>query len=256
MQSIGFAVIGPLYLFIHLLTTSGILEKHRSLLFISELHVHALPYSLTIGFIVPTIIMSLSASGILTTDQIIKAILLWQVFPLWTAIAQVILTRTIFSSSVATPSATPQLKETRNRLATLYRFAIYVSSGAHIATMALSLSSVLYPGIFAPTLVTSFHPLHLFVPPNPFSDVKAASIAQGAFWFLQFDYSITSAAYLVWAVCLKYSVFRDLSPITLLWDVVGRSLLLGPMAAAANMVWERDEALLNRWPEISERKKQ
>jgi hypothetical protein len=108
--------------------------------------------------------------------------------------------------------------------------------------------------------VVEFAPGRLFVPPNPFGDARAGGVAEGALWFLQFDYLITSVAYVIWGVAVRYA-----SPVIqvgggenegegfgfgALVTVLGKCVALGPMAAVVTLLWDRDEVVFARDAEV------
>ncbi len=89
-------------------------------------------------------------------------------------------------------------------------------------------------------------------------------MAEGALWFIQYDYIVTSWAFLLWSVSLKLACVGNGSDPTVLQialqfgAALARAALLGPMGCAASLIWERDEALMrlaDRSQDVVEAKK-
>jgi len=94
-------------------------------------------------------------------------------------------------------------------------------------------------------MASTLHPFNTLIPKNPISsdDTKAVDIAQGALWFLQWDFWVSASAYLVFAVGAKYTALR-ISPLRDVFGIMGRTLLMGPLGAALMLLWDRDEIVL------------
>jgi len=252
VQSLGFALVGPLYLTIYLFTSPLITSNTAltpSALSIPEGFLSGHPFGTVIGFILPTVLMALPQPDILTLSSKITAILIWQFFPLWTTIYTLLWSAGLWPK-IEYASESDALANQFSLLRNVYKFALVISVPAHIATWTLTLSTVLFPGLFTPQALEALHPMHVFVPPNPFDDVKAASLAQGAHWFIQYDYIITSLAHIIWAVVTRYSTpVKNAKAdaggfgVGSLLDIITRCVVLGPMSATLTLLWDRDEAV-------------
>ncbi|KAK9320155.1 hypothetical protein V1517DRAFT_348431 [Lipomyces orientalis] len=248
IQTMGFALAGPLYLLIHLSTSPTVTSKSSGIA-IDESDLRALPLSVVTGFILPSMLMSLNASSTFNTHGKVVTILLWQFFPVWCAFAlwvwKAVLDSLHMASSYSWSSATP-----RTHLRLVYIVTLSIAALAYIATMALSISAYLFPGLFAPESSDLIMFGHLFVPASPFSATQAPSVAQGAYWFMQWDFIVSSIAYIIWAFTLRTAAIKQHSGSELSWvgallQILLRTILLGPMAAALTFVWERDEIVLS-----------
>ncbi|KAK5946107.1 hypothetical protein PMZ80_000247 [Knufia obscura] len=255
IQSCGMALTSPAYLLLHLYTSGTITSPSPSDLEIPESALRALPYSISLGFIAPTIAMSLPSPAYLTHQQKIYAVLIWQLFPLWTQLIQSILQNTVFASTSTSTSPKRQIKSLRR----VYKFALYLSTHCHIAAGSFSAATVLFPGLFSAHAREQLAPLHIFVPPNPFmASTKVSGLAEGAFWFLQFDLLISGVAYWVWGLTVKYSDARTRRQSGLgdiLGDLLVRPSLVGHMACALTYVWERDGAVFGGTAEEGDKKR-
>lgn len=262
---IGLAVVGPIYLIVYLFTSPLITSSTPltpSALTIPEGLLSGIPFGTVIGFILPTILMSLPAPAVLSMSSKFTAILVWQAFPLWVTVYTYIWKAALWPK-IEYKSEADALANQLPLLRHVYKFALAVSVPAHLATVTLSLSAgVFFPGMFTTFAQSELNPISVFVPPNPFSDTKAANIAQGAKWFLQYDYSITSVAYIIWALASRYAKpvvnanKNDSNSIGLgtVLEIVGKVVLLGPYATALTLIWDRDEAVFAGASAISEKK--
>jgi len=265
-QMVGLAVIGPVYLTLYLFT-SPLITSAKALtpldLAIPECLLTGIPFGTIIGFILPTILMSLPAPSVLSVSSKITAILVWQPFPLWVTVYTFIW-KAVFWPTIEYKSQADALANQLPLLRHVYKFALAVSVPAHLATVTLSLAAgVFCPGMFTEFAQRELNPLSVFVPPSPFSDTKAASVAEGARWFLQYDYSIFSTAFLLWALASRYAKpvvsankNSDSNSIGIgtVFNVVARVALLGPFATALTLIWDRDEAVFAAASVTSEKK--
>ncbi|KAI1609148.1 hypothetical protein EDD37DRAFT_140783 [Exophiala viscosa] len=251
-QCLGAGLAAPLYLTIYLFTSPLVTSSAAltpSALSIDEGLLTGHIFGVSLGYIAPTILMTLPQPDILPLDTKITAIVLWQLFPVWQSIIAYVAKLIV---GAKTPSASQADAQTRqiSLLRTVYKLSLAVSTTTHIATWTLSLSTLLLPSLFTAQTVQDFHPLNVFVPPNPFSDVKIGSIAQGSHWFLQYDYIITGAAYVIWASASRYAVGVKNAKadaggfgVGAFLDIICRCVLLGPYSAALTLLWDRDEAV-------------
>lgn len=265
VQTIGYAVVGPVYLTLYLFTSPLITSTAPitpAALTIPEGLLSGLPFGTLIGFVVPTILMTLPTPSVLSVTSKITAILVWQAFPLWTTVYNYVWSFALWPKIEYTNESDRQ----SNQIAILrnvYKFGLAFSVPTHIATLTLSISAFVFPNLFTSAAQAELHPVNVFVPPNPFGDAKAINIAQGSQWFLQYDYYITSAAYIIWALASRYSnpvkkaTKNDSGSLDIgsLFVVFGKIALLGPFATALTLIWERDEAVFAQAGVVGEKKR-
>lgn len=243
-QSLGAALVLPAFLALQLLTTSAdelSVISHETH-YVPESDLVALPYSIGLGYIVPTIAMALPSPAILPRQTKIYAILFWQAFPLWVELIQISLARIAFASSATSTKRSRQIK----LYGRAYLFAFYVAMAVHIACVAMAVSSTWIAWRSGSEVSSKLQLNHFFIPPNPLSDKQALTVAEGAFWFIQFDYLISSVAYLVWSVALRYGSTQDRHTFSMrqLLELGGSILIAGPMATALTLIWERDDNVM------------
>lgn len=200
---------------------------------------------MTLGFVIPTIIICLPYPSVLGLDAKTAAILIWQIFPILVYIDLAVI-QWLFSSmsSFKPKSASVQLPLLRKA----YAFGLIFAIASHFATFSLSLASVLSPRMFNSISVQQLSPWTLFIP-SPYT-AKVATAAEGVLNLMQWDYYIGSLAHIIWALAVTAPVRKygkgmsDFSVGNVYVDVVSRTVVLGPMAAVLTLVWERDEVVL------------
>lgn len=232
-----------------------------SALTIPEGNLSGLPFGTIVGFVFPSVLMALPTPSVLSLSSKITAILVWQAFPLWTTVYNYVWSFALWPKIEYTKEA-DRLANQLSILRNVYKFGLALSVPAHIATWTLSLSAVVFPSLLTAAAQSELHPASVFLPPNPFGDAKAVDIAQGSKWFLQYDYAITSTAYVLWALASRYSksvkqATKDQSSsfdAVALVGVLGKIALLGPLATALTLIWERDEIIFAQAGAIEEKK--
>jgi hypothetical protein len=242
-QGVGLGVCAPLYLLAHLASSPTATKPTASNVAVPDAVMLAIVPALTIGFVAPTAVMSLPTPGLLSLDAKTLAVVLWQPFPVWTCVLCMMLSHRSIQSSLGVTSVA-------TRKAT-YTILIAVAAVAHVVGITLSVAPLVAPSIFNPVHSKSLVDAYLTFPPWPIgSRVKASSIGEGTFWFLQYDYIITSWAYLVWSVSLRIASISSGAQAS--WSQIGgqwvsaltKAAVLGPIGSAATLVWERDESVL------------
>jgi hypothetical protein len=136
-----------------------------------------------------------------------------------------------------------------------YKFALLLSVPTYILCWGISLTALFYRSLFALENATSLQPLNALIPQSPFAayNTKAANIAQGSHWFLQWDFWISSSAYLIFAVAAKHKALGKTSPADVV-QILVKALVLGPMSVALMVLWQRDELVLGKGEEKKEKK--
>ncbi|KAG9948117.1 hypothetical protein KCU85_g5202, partial [Aureobasidium melanogenum] len=244
-QGLGIGVVGPIFLAFSPLgdiSTSSVLVHHKT-------DVDAIIPATIGGIIVPTILMSLHAPTVVSLEQKIDLIRLWQFFPLLFRLVQRVWS-SFFLVQLKTYRDELAEKSPRNQrqaLRRVYIFGLCCAAIPHIGTIAVSTISLLFPTFFANDIPAQFHPANLFIPVSPLSGKQAGTVGEGAHWFLQWDMTLMFLTYLVWAYFAVVKVVYSKSGVfssSLLLRLAGRALLFGPMGAALLAFWERDDIVL------------
>lgn len=232
---------------------------------IDEADLSVLPHSLIWGYILPTVMAGLPAPAIISYDQKVTFLLIWQIFPVLTSVTHFLLStaaRRLRPRGEAPATATAD-DETRedpaaafqchislaHRLRWVYTFVLMVTAAVHSLTFLFVLVPSLRPQSLAPVDPASIGTASVFMPElTLLSKVvgPVSSIAQGVLPLLQYDAYFGAAAMLYWA-SRQFRASTDGAPG--LSSVM--SLLAGPAGAALILVWRRDEQLLlNNAPKV------
>jgi hypothetical protein len=239
IQLCGMAVSAPIYLALTVFTSPTFAHPTAANLVVSN--IDAIPFGLIAGFIAPSMVMALAYPSLLSLKFKIWSIILWQASPLYA----IYISKGLSALSPHKAKTTSKARQLMH-LRAAYKFALIVAVPVHISTWILSLSCLLFPSaMFTPKVATSLHPLNALIPPSPVLayTAKAVDIAQGAQWFLQWDYWVSSLAYIVYAAGAKHMALRKTSLGDIVW-VLGKAVVLGPMGVALALLWERDELVL------------
>ncbi|KAH8815400.1 hypothetical protein F5884DRAFT_772201 [Xylogone sp. PMI_703] len=241
------ALITPIWLALHLLTSPSAFTPTADDIWIEPVHLLVLPISVVLGFVIPLAPVMLPFS-VISVEMKQTAMGWYQQWPLWIALphyAIVALLRPKFSSS--------RLADKTNVLV-LYRY-IYAFASAfailtHIPVMVVSCTASLWSGLFNPEYVKLIQMSHLLVPMNPFSEVQAKDLAEGMFWLIQWDYFSGYIAPIFWSLILyrkaQTTVHKNNGSWSYIWKrVVLYFLISGPIGIAVGLIWERDEMLLD-----------
>ena len=164
----------------------------------------------------------------------------WQFYPLYIYILQFAFAR-FFSPNRKTATAT---NHDLSPLRTVYVFTLTFSTVTHIASLSLSLSSVLFPSLFAPGIAAEFHPSHIFLPLSPFAPSKLVTLAHGCLNLLQWDSLFVSVLGLFLAVMGFRRAYSSNGLVGDIIKVLGLSVVVGPGSAALLILWRRDELVL------------
>jgi hypothetical protein len=282
MQNISYTITAPLWLFVHLITSpvsKPFPGTHaNSVLLISPLDLRILPLSITLSYLLPSILMALTSPYYFhpTTHQ--RLLALWQAFPLLTILIHRLirstthrLTTYFFPRDLNSRPPTPQGASYLANAKHVYRFVLTLCITTHIPIILLTLlpTSLFPSSISAPSALltlASQNPSSVFLPYFPFPSTRV-DLAKGVQTFLQWDIYIGSMAFVLWATLLyrnataektivdpntSLPIYRELLVGErrrdmgirwrgLVWKVFGWGLLGGPVGATAVLLWERDE---------------
>lgn len=133
------------------------------------------PSSMIIGYILPLILAALPTPRVTAYETKQQLIAVWQGWPVYTSLIMLI----IHYLRPMRASQDWQLK-----IACAFAFAC--STAGHLAFLW-----------FARAKTASYH---VFLPPVPWRELQVASIEAGVLRFLQWDYTLSASAMLVWTV--------------------------------------------------------
>lgn len=243
----------PTYGLLHLLTSTTASTPSRANMRIPYAVLLAFPAVWFVGNGVPSLAMTLpySARNTVAVKQLITA--LWQPWPAYTSFgllgAHLLLGGIFTAGDAPTPAGR---KASASALRWIYGTLFGLAAVPHVVAVTVSAATVFAPKIFSPTYVAALHPavvLDAVLPwsPSPIAQIK--TLGDGVHAFLGWDYKITAASVLLWTSVLharahKYYEGKCVSLLPFLGKLVMLVAMAGPGAAAVQLMWEREELIL------------
>jgi len=242
-QNIAFTVTIPLYLALHLLTSPVAKSRANSVLLVPSLDLKILPLSITLGYIIPSLLMVLPSHSIVSAESHQQFIAFWQAFPLWTAVihstARYIMTKSDDSAKRPLASlGTSYLDGAKS----VYLFTMVFCTVTFIPVLLITLlPASVFESAFNSSPIFSATFDGVFVPYYPILSHKVPDLAGGVLTFLQWDLYVGSTAVVLWTVLLyRNASIGKTSIASIVWKVFTWTLVSGPMGAVTMLLWERD----------------
>ena len=247
IQNIAYALAMPMFLGLYL-ATSPMVSPSLSNLIPDPAEALGIPFSVSLGMVLPSILSSLPAPAVISYDSKQLVMSLAQVFPVLTSLLQQFFKRAVKSLM---PSTRPSKQFHFWILRAIYSFAFLIASVVRISVFALSITSVLFPTAFTPKHVESLAPCNVFLPAAITPRQKVSSIGSGLLLLLQYDELVGSGSVLLWAALLCAGTWNRHKLVNFHWLplLAGASflvLLAGPIGCAVALIWIRDELVIQR----------
>ncbi|ETN39184.1 uncharacterized protein HMPREF1541_05407 [Cyphellophora europaea CBS 101466] len=250
---VGFAVVAPLYFAYQLYSSPTVtIPAGHDLLPADPLSVALIPVGIMIGFGLPSLIMTFPAPSILSYDTKQLWTGIQQGWTFWICLATIAVTIGISAlnpqSQVASTEAT-QIKTTKY-LRRAYMFALASTASAHLLPLLICSLATVFPALFAAPYSAQLQLSNVFSLANPVGDLKAATLADGALWFLQWDTFVGVVSVLLWGVTLRFAGTQEETTsgewVAALLKILAITLAVGPTAMAVISIWARDELTLKQ----------
>lgn len=247
IQVAGFNVAMPLYLVLHLSTSPTVSSYDPSHYSVDLPNLLSIPFSIAIGFILPTILLALPAPSAISFDQKQAFMASWQAFPIWVGLLQLAIPHLVsrFYPSRNFQKPFSSKKEWLSILRVVYVFLLTLAATTHIATLTLCFTSTLLPGLFATEYNGVFSISNVFWPTSISTSHKMLSIKEGAVQMIQYDEALASVAVVLWAFYLFATAFNKLkkadTAFALIFNFITIPALVGPIGYAVVCIWGRDE---------------
>ncbi|KAL2859932.1 uncharacterized protein BJX67DRAFT_368520 [Aspergillus lucknowensis] len=248
-QVMTFAFATPLYCAIQLFTSVTAVTPNAENIRVPRAVLKALPWVFVVGFMVPSALLVVPVSETVSTDLKQLFIAAWHP---WPGYVSILLTtaHVIFSPFTKLDRAVEGGRATLHSLRWVYAFAFGLAAITHLISWIIPLAAVAEPRLFKEEYLEALHPLAVFAIPKPWeTPVPVESVGAGVHAFLRWDYLIGSAGVLVWATSLYRTAHRVVygrsGCVGLFVKIVLLTALTGPVAAAVELIWERDELIIN-----------
>ena len=245
MQNATYAVVGSIWCIIYLSTSPLISSRHTPNFLIDVPNVMGIAIAMTLGYVLPAVLMSLPAPSILNHDLKQWLMTVWQFFPVWVSVIQGIVSYLL--SKFTEPSGAPTAHKLRS-MRVLYAGLLTVAGIGQVSTITLVATSKFFPGLFAPEFAGVFDFSTVFLPVAITPSTKMPSIGAGALLLFQYDQSIGSTAMALWSTVLYINTYKNgaIHQNGALMSVGGIVLMAmtGPLGYATACVWARDELII------------
>lgn len=259
-EVVGFGVLGPLWMGAHVICspTRGSPAKDNVS---AELHdLQALPISIIVGYLIPIMLPLLPDKlpiPVLSTVQSRIAGAL--AFPTYICFIQTFLAIAFKRTNGQDngPRESPVIDTIRNRssLRRTHLLAFLCNAVPHVIFLTLNLLPRAIPAIFNPSMVSALGKTPFYESFPSSADVKASSMHEGLYWYLQWQYLFGMLAFLLWGLVCYASArarFEAHLPLHESWLGVSVRVLLvtlvfGAGGSAVMLLWERDEALMDAY---------
>lgn len=221
----------------------------------------SIPFAMAIGYILPTVLAALPSPSAISFDRKQTFMAIWQMFPLWVQLLQLIISNLIklfYPPLLSQKSPMPKYYGL-GALRIVYIFMLTMAASTHIATLTLLFTSRFFPGLFATPYIGVFNPAKVFWPVTMSATHQMSSIGSGATMTIQYDEIIGSVAVVLWALFLFTAAFHRLSSQerevnapgvwVMVFGFVTLTALVGPLGCAVIAMWSRDELLLAKGKE-------
>ncbi|KAI5306769.1 hypothetical protein KEM55_008509, partial [Ascosphaera atra] len=254
-QLVGIGVVAPLWAVMHLMQSPLSTSPEQDHIRVHPMDGLSLPFSAIVGYVLPTVLTVAQAPKIpfisshLPSHQL--ALLLWQVWPVMVCMVQGLMVGTPATFRKFVPKKVePKLlaRRTRNGLRLTHFTAMLLASVSHLTMLSMIFINRFTPSVLSPNVTAHFKPESMILPCLPWTNARPATLGEGVYWFLQWDYFIAAVAMFVWAL-KEYVVAHKQKGVTVGWVGVAPRVLAtimtgGFVAAAVMLVWERDELLM------------
>lgn len=211
--------------------------------------------SQTVAYVIPMALFAAPVPDVLSIFQKQTVVAWYQPWSVWIAITHFLITLVfrpwIQKSNSESSTTAAAYRSARSNHRAIYAFAFALAAIPHLTVMSITLTALLYPGLYSSRTISVLSLHNVFIPPSPWSDAKAPHLVEGCKWLLQWDYITGSFGVLVWVLTRYVSLQMSITPETRAsWlGLVGRVLVwtafAGPTAAAVEILWERDEIVFD-----------
>ncbi|KAK7450387.1 hypothetical protein CaCOL14_003220 [Colletotrichum acutatum] len=242
-QLMTFGATLPLYFLAYLYTSPipGSLtpDELAAAISIDPVQARAVIGSLTFGAFIPTLLAALPSPSIITprTQEILLAV--WQAFPLWSDIWQLIFAQLIGALGVVPEAAKSRPQTKINDFRRIYTYTLSV-----VAVTSYGVVGYVFwkAGWASETAIEAM--VQILQPTSPWSQVKMVSLERGILDLLQWDTYCASLATWSWIAYLAYET-KGLGQVVMdLGKLVVWSAVVGPGGAALAVIWGRDVGVL------------
>lgn len=251
MQGLTYAVIVPVWLAVHLVTSpTARVDADVDGILVETADLVAVAPAMLLGYVLPTFAMALPAPGVLSFETKQEVVAGWQAFPLWVGVVHWVFSRGLrrfgYGDCERTGGRNGQLERLRWFYGGLFASAVV---GQWSVLQCVGLSHA-FPGLFAKEYGGVWDFGKVFVPKGISPATQVESVGEGTHLLLQYDAYVGNAAMVLWASVLLFRASQASAPalnrVRLAALIAGASVLGGPIGLVVSLVWARDELVFSR----------
>jgi hypothetical protein len=205
-QLASYGVAIPLYLTFQLWTSPTVSGVQRDTILVRPLQAKLVPYSIILGYIMPVIILLLPSPSVISLEQKQTWLAVWTIFPVVVTLIYFFLS-TIWRNYLSRPKYTAYTYDgTLSSTRQVYVFAFALVTITHIVSWSVSLTSLVLPALYSPSIVADLHPAWAFLPVLSYEHTEWPLCIHR---LLQWDNFVGSTAVLVWAAALLSNAYKS-----------------------------------------------
>ncbi|EMD91117.1 hypothetical protein COCC4DRAFT_167226 [Bipolaris maydis ATCC 48331] len=244
------AIFTSLYLAIRLIVAVPATTEES--LMIDAIHVHAIPWSFLLGYILPISLMALPGVTIYNLNTQHTLASFYQQWHLYISLVHALLV-TLWTHTGSMGRFEDE--DSKTSLSTVRPVYVLAFTMAVISVWGPILVSLTIRALHRirkarPSSYKNLQLSSIFIPPSPWSNLKCKNAFEGGKWLLQWDGIVGGLSSAVWAVALYAEARSAVEPqealgsfcTRLMWYMV----LGGPIGVATGALWERDMLVLQR----------
>ncbi|KAJ5329224.1 hypothetical protein N7452_009614 [Penicillium brevicompactum] len=208
--------------------------------------------SLILGYLFPAVMMALSSPSLVSNHFQQLALAAWNIFPIFVFFVMQIF-QYIFPLSWGEEEGSGKqfatYPSTRITLRIVYAVSLLFSFSVHIGLLSISLTTIIFPTLWASETLQEFRPGRLLIPPVTITPAKTVGDGVHSFFLWDQVFGYTVGILVAWlqlhTVLVARGWFHQRWPRTkVLVGVVGGVLITGPGVVCLGLNWIRDELLL------------
>ncbi|KKK13019.1 hypothetical protein ARAM_001878 [Aspergillus rambellii] len=205
--------------------------------------------SLILGYLLPAVAMALPSPGVVSNDFQQLALVAWNLFPALVYVSMQVFHYVLLLAGGDGEKYATTASTRRTTLRIVYAVSLWISFAVHMGLLSISLTTVLFPTLWAPETLDDFHPARLLIPPVAVTPTR--TVGDGVLSFFLWDqlFGYIVGILVAWSQLRTVLVARGWyhqrwAGTKVLVGIVGGVLIAGPGSVCLGLNWVRDELLM------------
>ncbi|PTU21755.1 hypothetical protein P175DRAFT_0434760 [Aspergillus ochraceoroseus IBT 24754] len=208
-----------------------------------------IPIGLILGYLLPAVAMALPSPGVVSNDFQQLALVAWNLFPALVYVSMQVFHYVLLLAGGDGEKYATTASTRRTTLRIVYAVSLWISFAVHMGLLSISLTTVLFPTLWAPETLDDFHPARLLIPPVAVTPTR--TVGDGVLSFFLWDqlFGYIVGILVAWSQLRTVLVARGWyhqrwAGTKVLVGIVGGVLIAGPGSVCLGLNWVRDELLM------------